>query len=1133
MSLPCFERRHLGRPIHRLAMLAGAVLLLCGIPAMSMDIDIFNAQNTAGAAPNVLIVLDNTSNWARQNQHWPEGIQQGQAEADAIKTVIQSLPGSINIGLLEFVTGGPATDDGGYVRYAISPVGQTQGTAAATNRANFSSTLTTIFNNVNSPNEKRNSNAAYGNLMYDAYNYFAGVTPFANGANVVASQADQRGYTTAFSRFKSPLSADTSCAKNYIIFIGNPNASGPASDANANTTALAGLGGATSELKLPLYIQSTQMNSTNLGYSAACYTTAPSGTPTDYASQCPTASSTYDSCSFSATDTSTVSCSSGARHQVVGNSLGTVLTPTGTFATDTQQLNADEWARFLYQNGVPVTGIQGQSSQTVATYTIDVYRDQPNALQGGLLASMARAGGGKYFTATHKQAIIAALQSIFAEIQAVNSTFASAALPISATNRAQNENQVYIGMFRPDATAHRRWFGNLKRYQFGVFNGYTDIADINGNQAVSTTTGFITPCATSWWTADSGSYWYDTANNQSRIFITQATTAGTAWQTAGDNTNSARGLCGTTGTFSDLPDGPTVEKGGAAEMLRQQTSRTIKTLSTTNALVDFTTANVSGLSVNSAVNANILNFIRGVDVTGELTGTPSTSTRPSIHGDVVHSRPLPVDYGGTNGVVIYYGAGDGAFRAVDADTGQEMWSFVAPESYGTLQRLLDNTPLIQTPSPTPPGEIAVPGTTPKDFFFDGSTGLYQNADNSSIWIYPAMRRGGRMLYAFDVSAPTNPRFKWKAGCPSQGSDVGCTSNMSGIGQTWSTPSPAFLTGYSSSAPVVIVGGGYDTCEDADSATSTCSSPKGAVVYVLDAGSGTVVKSFSTDRSVASDVALVDINLDGTVDAAYVADTGGNLYRIDFADPANNFTARGPLYWSITKVAHTHGQVRKFLFAPAVLPYRGSVYVAIGSGDREHPLAASYPYTTPVVNRFYVYLDSPSRNDDVDLDGNRMLNYSDATQVNCQTAGVLPGAGNYGWYMDLTANGTGEQTVTSALIIGGMTTFSTNRPLPNSAACSTALGEARGYFVNLLNGSGSIGVAATCGGTRSGIFVGGGLPPTPVAATVTVHGKPKTVLVGAIQRGANAPSSPLSGQEVRPPISSKRSRIYWRTPSDTR
>lgn len=1133
MSLPCIERRSLGRSMHHLALLAGAIVALSGMPARSMDIDIFNAQNTAGAAPNVLIVLDNTSNWARQNQHWPGGIQQGQAEADAIKTVIQSLPGSINIGLLEFVTGGPATDNGGYVRYAISPVGQTQGTAAATNRANFSSTLTTIFNNVNSPNEKQNSNAAYGNLMYDAYNYFAGARPFANGADVVASLADTRGYTTTFSQFKSPLSVDTGCANNYIIFIGNPNASGPASDDNANTTALASLGGATSELKLPQYIQGTQTNSTNLGYSTACYRTAPSGTPTDYASQCPNASSTYDSCSFSATDTTTVSCPSGARYQVIGNSLATVTTPTGTFATDTQRLNADEWARFLYQNGIPVSGVLGPSSQTVATYTIDVYHDQPNALQSGLLASMARAGGGKYFTATNEQAIITALQSIFGEILAVNSTFASASLPISATNRAQNDNQVYIGMFRPDATDHPRWFGNLKRYQFGVFNGYTDLADVNGNQAVSSTTGFITPCATSWWTTDSGSYWYDTANSQSRIFITQATTAGTAWQTAGDDTKFAKGLCGTTGTYSDLPDGPTVEKGGAAEMLRQQTSRTVKTLSSSNALVDFTAANVTGLSVNSTVNNNILNFIRGLDVTGEVAGTPSASARPSIHGDVVHSRPLPVDYGGTNGVVIFYGAGDGAYRAVDANTGQEKWAFVAPESYGAFQRLLDNTPLIQTPSPTPPGGISVAGTTPKDFFFDGSTGLYQNADNSSIWIYPAMRRGGRMLYAFDVSTPASPRFKWKVGCPSQRSDAGCTSNMSGIGQTWSTPSPAFLTGYSSSAPVVIVGGGYDTCEDTDSATSTCSSPKGAVVYVLDAGSGTVVKSFSTDRSVASDVALVDINLDGTVDAAYVADTGGNLYRIDFADPANNFTARGPLYWSITKVAHTHGQVRKFLFAPAVLPYRGSVYVAIGSGDREHPLAASYPYTTPVVNRFYVYLDSPSRNDDVDLDGDRMLNYSDATQVNCQTAGVLPGAGNYGWYMDLTANGTGEQTVTSALIIGGMTTFSTNRPLPNSAACSTALGEARGYFVNLLNGSGSIGVAATCGGARSGIFVGGGLPPTPVAGTVTVNGKPKTVLVGAIQRGANTASSPLSGQEVRPPISSKRSRIYWRTPSDTR
>ena len=41
---------------------------------------------------------------------------------------------------------------------------------------------------------------------------------------------------------------------------------------------------------------------------------------------------------------------------------------------------------------------------------------------------------------------------------------ASASLPINATNRSQNENQVFIGMFRPDGGGKPRWYGNLKHY---------------------------------------------------------------------------------------------------------------------------------------------------------------------------------------------------------------------------------------------------------------------------------------------------------------------------------------------------------------------------------------------------------------------------------------------------------------------------------------------------------------------------------------------------------------------------------------------------------------------------------------------------------------------------------------------
>jgi type IV pilus assembly protein PilY1 len=86
-------------------------------------------------------------------------------------------------------------------------------------------------------------------------------------------------------------------------------------------------------------------------------------------------------------------------------------------------------------------------------------------------------------------------------------------------------------------------------------------------------------------------------------------------------------------------------------------------------------------------------------------------------------------------------------------------------------------------------------------------------------------------------------------------------------------------------------------------------------------------------------------------------------------------------------------------------------------------------------------------------------------------------------------------------------------------------------VNLLNGSGAIGVSGTCGGGRSETFVGGGIPPSPVSATVTVNGVVQTVVIGAGQRdGSN--STPLSGQQVSLPLTTKRNRIYWHNSGDT-
>jgi hypothetical protein len=1334
---------------HQLLALSLGVALAGAAPlAAADDIDIFTGASAGRAAnPKILIVLDNTSNWARQSQQWPGGLQQGQSEARAISQVIRNLKDDVNVGLFEFVVGGSANDNGGMVRSHIRPMD-------TTNKASLTAQLSTISGAINSPSEKRNSHTSYGNLMYDVWNYFAGANSYSPSATT--SVADATGYTSAYATFRSPLSADESCSKTYMIFIGNPNSSGPAADDAANTarlnalnnqrdangalvpvsqlglpdfsvqnttvvtrlgvtpacyasdTAAAAAGfapfesdcatytegcsiGAPAALASPLSCAAgtrtytvirterftdlispgadvvtgpyngtsghtsgtyasaaavpasdhggmscpanttvtaangahttttysctyevgapdssvTPVNSattktttqcysgqgtgasqwnpatstdlggwtcpagvscsytgvdvgssggcgtqrkilvtqvtvapatfalqqkitrtvntdvatprpdlvTTLGSTSQCYASGP-GATTDFAAQC---TGTNVTCTYNNTPTSTTysNCPSGTSAYTI-NATDTVLadTPTGGSTPDTRPLNADEWARLMHDRGIPLAGSTVRPS--VITYTIDVYNKQPNSVHTSLLMSMAKAGGGRYFAAKNEESIIAALAEIINEIQAINSTFASTSLPVNAANRSQNDNEVFIGMFRPDPLAKPRWFGNLKRFQLIQNGAGIELGDAKSDVALNPTTGFITPCARSYWTFDSGAYWANMGLNPDP-------------KSECDSSYSK---------YSDNPDGPLVEKGGAAQILRAGNAggssatyalnRTMLTRSGSS-LVPFSAA-VSGLS------QSLVDFVRGQDVNNEKGTGSTTTTRPSIHGDVIHSRPLPVNYG-SGGVSVYYGANDGALHAVDAATGVENWSFVAPEFFATLNtslnRLKDNTPLVSYPDST--GAVGA-DTQKKDYFFDGSIGLYQNLDNTKVWIYPAMRRGGRMLYALNVTNPATPTLRWAVGCPNQYNDTGCTSDaVSGIGQTWSTPIVTFLKGYSATRPVVIVGGGYDVCEDADTATPSCDGRKGGHIYIFDGENGTLLYTYDTVRAVAADITLADIDSDGYTDYVYAADTGGNLYRLNFvASP----TSRGGLArteWTGKRVAYTNGGGRKFLFAPAVLPLKTTAYLAIGSGDREHPLRVQYPYAN-VVNRFYVYrdkLDAPAATPAVNLDV--MANYTSNTS--CTTPPVTPTGSLDGWYMDLNAYGQGEQTVTSALIVNGSVTFSTNRPIPpDSASCATPLGEARGYWVSLLNASGGIDAEGQCGGSRSSVFIGGGLPPSPVMAqSVRVGNKVISAVIGAAQKGgvgiAKGVNSGVGVQIPPSQITTKRKRTYTVTSGD--
>lgn len=1049
------------------AMTLVSTLFASGAHAEDTDLFANVSPTSAASRPNILIVIDNSANWSAANQQWPGGVKQGQSELRALRTLLAEVTDQVNIGLVMFTAGSGSNPNGAYVRFHMRQM-------TAVNRAalreligdencvdgpnSLNGTPNCIFKNFDSSVEKvGTSKLDYSAGLFDVFKYFGGYTNPANAHTDIAG---------------SPVSATRFGLQRYA---GDPD---PKSDPAAYTDA------SRSTYNSPLSALSTCTQNTMIFIG--------NGFPTQ------------DS------PASLLSNIQGATAQLLmPTTAGGYVTPTGSEIRYT-----DEWSKYLYTTDV--SALTGQ--QNVVTYTLDAYNAQPDARQNRLLMSMARHGGGRYFAVKSENAVLAALRDILLDVQSVNSVFTSTSVPINATNRAQHENQVYVAMFRPDDDARPRWYGNLKRYQVGIVNGQVKLTDRNNVAAIASSTGFLTPCAESYWTTDSGSYW--------------------------DFTPSGAGLCPGVGTsvYSDLPDGPTVEKGAAAEVLRRNNSpgtlnppftvsRNVYTCTSTAScatLVAFNTTQVSAAALGAAdatEHQHIVDHTLGKDVNDENNNGILTESRPSIHGDVVHSHPLPVSYGGANGVVLYYGANDGTLRAISGQTGQELWAFVAPEHHTRLKRLANNLPVVDFPGISPG---IIPAPQKKDYFFDGTAALYQSADNSNVWIYPTMRRGGRMLYAFDVTNPSAPVIKWRIGCPNPADDTGCTAGFAGLGHTWSTPRVARISGYSSGArPVLVMGGGYDACEDTDVASPpACSGAavKGKRVYVIDADTGAQIASFETLRSVAADVSLVDRNGDGLVDHAYVADTGGNLYRIDFSQP-NGVTALAPAQWTITHIARTQGAGRKFLFGPAVMALKDRVFLAIGSGDRERPLMTQYPYAENVRNRFYMYMDRFVNAAAVDLDGPTLSDFTINTNCN---SGI--GATQNGWYMDL-GNGRGEQTVTSALIFGGVVYFSTNRPLVSTPGmCSANLGEARGYAVNLLNGSGAVGTAGICGGETSNVFTGGGLPPSPVTALLPVNGKPISVLFGGVDRTGGV-STAIGAQRVQPMLSGKRTRVYWHTHGD--
>ena len=1086
-----------------------ASLLACALShAWADDTELFSTLATqTGVRPNVLIVLDNSSNWNATfgNNITGCGNTKFCNEVSALNKAIDAIPGNVNVGLMMFAETGT---NGGYVRFAIRQMDDTVDNSKTAFKTMLNSLVASGSNNDNS-----GSNQPYGKVMYEAFKYFGGYTSPANATNGVAgSPTDATHFgTTAFAGGRS----NGNGAKKRDCPNNANNMTAGALPGNAFSTC-SGSGDDTYLSPITAAGGSCQVNYILFISNGNPSTGGDSGNPT----------------------------ATTLLSNVGGNT--TVVNPPNHAST------ADEFARFLANTDV--SPLPGQ--QPITTYTLAVYQPQSYDADGDpvpsnsdgemikLMKSVARQGGDNgYFEATTTQELENAFNTIFRRIQSTNNAYAAVTLPVSVNVRGTNLNQIYLGVFRPQQNNKPRWTGNLKEYQL-AFDQATDsvfLSDTSGTRHVETPAGFIVDDAVSFWTAPS-SYW--------------------AFQPSGIPPST-----------SDSPDGAVVEKGGVAQRIRalypnpDSSAAQTRNIYTCNnscttgmslSIRPFNTINIDpnlpanqlAFGASAAETGGIIEWVRGRDnIDDENVDLSQTDVRANIHGDVIHSRPAVINYNrvpnSNDDVVAYYGANDGLFRAVKGGTGAsdgvEKWAFIPEEFFDRFKRQRDNFPI----NTLPPDY-----SKEKDYFMDGPIGVYQNdvnndgkyqsSDGDKVWLFIGMRRGGRFIYALDVSNPDDPKFLWKKGCFGTAPSITCDAGYGELGQTWSEPRVAKIQ--ASPDPVLVFGAGYDKAvEDQDPIPAGVTNTMGRGIFVVDATTGAAIwqagpspsgatynKTVSNmTYSIPADVALLDRNGDTFIDRAYVGDTGGNVWRIDVGD-AN------PNNWAVNKLSSvgyaadsSDTDRRKFLYPPDVVYNNdaGGVFdaVLIGSGDREHPLQglgnANNPAANAVANRYYMFKD---RSIGMTFSGSGsaggVIVASDLFDVTANANGAqdVP-ANKEGWVLNL---GTAEKVVSGSLTLAGATFFNTNTPsFPAAGSCGT-LGQGRLYAISFQDGGAIYDRNADGTLSQTDRYYAGssggltGLPPSPVGAIVELNGQYRQVV--------------LSGPNVSlvPGAFGARIRTYW-------
>lgn len=762
--------------------------------------------------------------------------------------------------------------------------------------------------------------------------------------------------------------------------------------------------------------------------------------------------------------------------------VGAVTTNTSS----TRTLCGRELTTFLFsQDQVSDSRLAGD--QSIKTHTIAFGADveSPTSVGGSFLRGLSEGGGGgRFYSATSTAQVAAAFDAIISDILDQGTTFVAPAVTVNTFNRLTNRNELYFALFTPSGGVN--WRGNLKRYELKQLtgSGQPQIYDQLGALAVDASTGFFNQNACSFWTPSCA--------------------------------DGAR-------------DGADVAKGGAASKLN--TSRKVYT--SMGGVVDLTASSNRVSETNVAAFSNtvlglestatqedreaILKWARGIDTLDD-DGDDNVDEARLALGDPLHSEPTLISYGGTDAnpdLALFYGDNHGYLHAIkasvaDSTGGTEYFSFIPEE-------LLDNLHVYYEGSGT---------HEERPYGMDGPMSTYINDPNrngsvdtgETATLFVGMRRGGRSYYALDVSDRNAPKLKFRI---AGGTNSALQGDFRELSETWSSPIVANIRfndknydGKSGQGPALIFTGGYDDAQDGKtnlftSPTARNGDSKGRGIFVVDASTGKLLwwaghngtatpnLNFKTGTdqdmvySVPATPSVIDLDGDGFIDRMYIADAGGQVFRVILGKDGSNKPSLSNATGSIIAKLAVEGVAgaRRFFNTPDVSLITEGVSkpflaISIGTGHREKPKSSG------TQDRFYVLKDPDISNDSVTsllINGDSDLYDATANLAGSADAVIAKAAreaiaAKKGLYLNL---GGGEKSLTESTTFNNQVIFATFTPSVSGDACTASTGQSRFYQINItdatpvqnFDGVGSDTVLTAS--DRSKTIVVAGLPPDPI------------------------------------------------------